>query len=84
MAANISVDDLVDEYLPYYLLDLVKRHGVPPNQVTLEVTESAMMHNIYKSLAVVSCIRRAPVSNFDRRLRHRPVRRSPQLKRLPV
>jgi len=29
---------------------------VPPNQVTLEVTESAMMHNIHKSLAVVSCI----------------------------
>ncbi len=56
VAANISVDDLVDEYLPYYLLDLVKRHGVPPNQVTLEVTESAMMHNVHKSLAVVSCI----------------------------
>ena len=56
VAANISVEDLVDEYLPYYLLDLVKRHGVPPNQVTLEVTESAMMHNVYKSLAVVSCI----------------------------
>ena len=55
-AVNISVDDLIDEYLPYYLLDLVKRHGVPPNQVTLEVTESAMMHNVYKSLAVVSCI----------------------------
>jgi diguanylate cyclase (GGDEF)-like protein len=56
IAANISVDDLTDEYLPYYLLDLVKRHNVPPTLVTLEVTESAMMHNVHKSLAVVSCI----------------------------
>jgi len=56
VAVNISVDDLVDEYLPYYLLDLVKRHAVSPAKLTLEVTESAMMHNIHKSLAVVSCI----------------------------
>jgi diguanylate cyclase (GGDEF)-like protein len=56
VAVNISVDDLIDEYLPYYLLDLVKRHAVPPGKLTLEVTESAMMHNIHKSLAVVSCI----------------------------
>jgi diguanylate cyclase (GGDEF)-like protein len=56
IAVNISVDDLVDEYLPYYLLDLVKQHGLVPSQVTLEVTESAMMHNVHKSLAVVTCI----------------------------
>jgi diguanylate cyclase (GGDEF)-like protein len=56
IAVNISADDLGDEYLPYYLLDLVKRHAVPPGKLTLEVTESAMMHNIHKSLAVVSCI----------------------------
>ena len=56
VAVNISVDDLADEYLPYYLLDLVKQHQLPPAQLTLEVTESAMMHNIHKSLAVVSCI----------------------------
>jgi EAL domain-containing protein (putative c-di-GMP-specific phosphodiesterase class I) len=56
IAVNISVDDLVDEYLPYYLLDIVKQHALPPPQLTLEVTESAMMHNVHKSLAVVSCI----------------------------
>jgi len=56
IAVNISVDDLVDEYLPYYLLDLVKQHRLVPAQVTLEVTESAMMHNVHKSLAVVTCI----------------------------
>jgi diguanylate cyclase (GGDEF)-like protein len=56
MAVNISVDDLVDEYLPYFLLDLVKQHRLTPAQFTLEVTESAMMHNVGKTLAVVGCI----------------------------
>ncbi|HUL81924.1 MAG TPA: EAL domain-containing protein [Gammaproteobacteria bacterium] len=56
VAVNISVDDLSDEYLPYYLLDIVKQRQLPPPQLTLEVTESAMMHNVHKSLAVVSCI----------------------------
>jgi EAL domain-containing protein (putative c-di-GMP-specific phosphodiesterase class I) len=56
IAVNISVDDLVDEYLPYYLLDIVKQHRLKPEIVTLEVTESAIMHNVHKSLAVVSCI----------------------------
>jgi EAL domain-containing protein (putative c-di-GMP-specific phosphodiesterase class I) len=83
MAMNISVDDLVDEYLPYYLLDLVKQHGVPPAQVTLEVTESAMMYNVYKSLAVVGCIHelgfRISVDDFGT-----GQSALAQLKRLPV
>ena len=56
VAVNISVDDLSDEYLPYFLLDIVKQHGLTPQRVTLEVTESAIMYNVQKSLAVVSCI----------------------------
>jgi diguanylate cyclase (GGDEF)-like protein len=56
VAVNISVDDLVDEYLPYFLLDLVKQNGLTPLDLTLEVTESAIMHNVHKSLAVVTCI----------------------------
>jgi EAL domain-containing protein (putative c-di-GMP-specific phosphodiesterase class I) len=56
VAVNISVDDLVDEYLPYFLLDIVKQHRLTPGHVTLEVTESAIMRNVHKSLSVVSCI----------------------------
>jgi len=56
IAVNISVEDLSDEYLPYYLLDLVKQHRLEPKDVTLEVTESAIMHNVHKSLAVVACV----------------------------
>jgi diguanylate cyclase (GGDEF)-like protein len=83
IAVNISVDDLVDEYLPYYLLDLVKQHGLTPPQVTLEVTESAMMHNVHKSLAVVGCIHelgfRISVDDFGT-----GQSALAQLKRLPV
>jgi diguanylate cyclase (GGDEF)-like protein len=56
LAVNISVDDLADEYLPYFLLDIIKQHRLAPAELTLEVTESAIMHNVHKSLAVVSCI----------------------------
>jgi EAL domain-containing protein (putative c-di-GMP-specific phosphodiesterase class I) len=56
VAVNISVDDLADEYLPYYLLELTEKHQLAPHTVTLEVTESAIMHNVHKSLAVVNCI----------------------------
>jgi EAL domain-containing protein (putative c-di-GMP-specific phosphodiesterase class I) len=57
LAVNISVDDLVDEYLPYFLLDLIRRNGLRPADLTLEVTESAIMHNVQMSLSVVGCIR---------------------------
>jgi diguanylate cyclase (GGDEF)-like protein len=56
IAVNISVDDLTDEYLPYYLLEQTQKHRLPPHTLTLEVTESAIMHNVQKSLAVVNCI----------------------------
>jgi diguanylate cyclase (GGDEF)-like protein len=83
VAANISVDDLVDEYLPYFLLDIVKQHGLEPKDVTLEVTESAIMHNVHKSLAVVSCIHelgfRIAVDDFGT-----GQSALAQLKRLPV
>jgi diguanylate cyclase (GGDEF)-like protein len=56
IAANISVDDLVDEYLPYFLLDVVRQEGLTPADVILEITENAIMRHMHKSLAVVSCI----------------------------
>ncbi|HEX5420217.1 MAG TPA: EAL domain-containing protein, partial [Gammaproteobacteria bacterium] len=83
IAANISVDDLVDEYLPYFLLDLIAQNGLVPADLTLEITENAIMRNIQKSLAVVSCIHelgfRIAIDDFG-------VGQSAlaQLKRLPV
>src|SRR5690606_14583597 len=36
--------------------ELLQQHALKPGDVTLEVTESAIMHNVQKSLAVVTCI----------------------------
>jgi len=57
LAVNISVDDLVDEYLPYFMLDLSRRNGLRASDFTLEVTESAIMHNVQMSLSVTGCMR---------------------------
>jgi len=83
VAVNISVDDLVDEYFPYFLLEIVTRNGLKPADVTLEVTESAIMHNIEMSLAVISCMRelgfRVAIDDFGT-----GQSALAQLKRLPV
>jgi diguanylate cyclase (GGDEF)-like protein len=83
VAVNISVDDLTDEYLPYFLLELVQKHHLAPHTLTLEVTESAIMHNVQKSLAVVNCIHelgfRLAIDDFG--TGHSALS---QLKRLPV
>src|SRR4029453_20920 len=34
----------------------MQKHHLAPHMLTLEVTESAIMHNVQKSLAVVNCI----------------------------
>jgi diguanylate cyclase (GGDEF)-like protein len=83
VAVNISVDDLTDEYLPYFLLEIVQKHKLAPHMLTLEVTESAIMHNVQKSLAVVNCIHelgfRLSIDDFG--TGHSALG---QLKRLPV
>lgn len=83
ISVNISVDDLVDEYLPYFLMDITSRNGIRSSDVTLEVTESAIMHNVQKSLAVVSCMRelgfRVAIDDFGTGQASLE-----QLKRLPV
>lgn len=57
VAINLSVYDLLDEYLPYFLMDTIKEHGLHASDLTLEVTESAIMHNVSLSLTVLECIR---------------------------
>jgi diguanylate cyclase (GGDEF)-like protein len=57
VSVNLSVHDLTNEYLPYNLLELVRSNGLEPDALILEVTESAIMHDVAGSLAVLSCIR---------------------------
>jgi diguanylate cyclase (GGDEF)-like protein len=58
MSVNISPDDLMDGYLPPFLDALCQRHRIDPATLTLEVTESSIMHNVENSLAVINAIRR--------------------------
>lgn len=57
VSVNISARDLQDEYLPYYVLQLMKEHGLPPDRLTLEVTENSIMQNIHKAITVLECLR---------------------------
>jgi diguanylate cyclase (GGDEF)-like protein len=83
MSVNISANDLIDDYLPGYLSELASRFDIVPQSLTLEVTESAIMHDIDSSLAVVAEIRkmgfRIAIDDFG--TGHSALG---QLKRLPV
>jgi len=57
VSVNLSVRDLIDEYLPYYVLQLLKDHDVQPGQLTLEVTESSIMEDVGHAVLVLECLR---------------------------
>jgi EAL domain-containing protein (putative c-di-GMP-specific phosphodiesterase class I) len=83
MSVNISADDLIDDYLPSFLKTLAERFAFDPASLTLEVTESSIMHDFESSLAVVVAIRelgfRVAIDDFG--TGHSALA---QLKRLPV
>ena len=57
LSLNLSVDDLLDQYLPYYLLQVVQERRLAASLVTLEVTESAIMTHVAEALSTLQCIR---------------------------
>jgi EAL domain-containing protein (putative c-di-GMP-specific phosphodiesterase class I) len=57
VSVNLSVRDLLDEYLPYYVLQVLKDHDVRPGQLTLEVTESSIMEDVGHAVLVLECLR---------------------------
>jgi diguanylate cyclase (GGDEF)-like protein len=83
MSVNISANDLIDDYLPAYLDELCARHGIQAERLTLEVTESSIMHDVENSLAVIAELRkqgfRIAIDDFG--TGHSALA---QLKRLPV
>lgn len=54
MSVNLSARTLQDQRLPDLVASLVERHGVPPEQITLELTESAIMSDPERTLDVVT------------------------------
>lgn len=57
VSVNISARDLCDDYLPYYVLQLLKESEVEPCRLTLEVTESSVMQNVRRAITVLDCLR---------------------------
>ncbi len=56
-AVNLSARCLTDLDLPDRLLDLCNRHGVSPEQMTLEITESAAMRNQIEGADILTRLR---------------------------
>jgi diguanylate cyclase (GGDEF)-like protein len=57
VSANLSARDLLDEYLPYHVMQILKEHGLPAGRLTLEVTENSIMEDLQKALSVLDCLR---------------------------
>ena len=57
VSINISARDLCDDYLPYYILQLLKEQELPPERLTLEVTENSVMQQVGRATTVLECLR---------------------------
>jgi diguanylate cyclase (GGDEF)-like protein len=57
MAVNLSVRHLTNLELPGQVAEILRRHGVPPTALTLEVTESTIMADPSRAIAVLGRLR---------------------------
>ncbi len=57
MAVNVSMDNLSVLDFPDFVAGLAARAGVPPQGVTLEVTESRLMHDMRAALEILTRLR---------------------------
>lgn len=57
VAINLSARDLQDEYLPYYVLQILKEQHIESQYLTLEITENSVMQNINHAVNVLECLR---------------------------
>jgi diguanylate cyclase len=53
VSVNISARNLLDEHLPDMVGELLTRHGVPPELLVLEVTESALMNDPHRARQIL-------------------------------
>ncbi len=57
VSVNLSARDLQDEYLPYYLLQILKEQNIKAQHLTLEITENSVMQDVNHAITVLECIR---------------------------
>jgi diguanylate cyclase (GGDEF)-like protein len=61
MSVNLSARNLLDHELSRQIAELLARHEIPPDQLTVEVTESAAMLDPDRAVAVLSALRASGV-----------------------
>ncbi|GIX37291.1 MAG: phosphodiesterase [Silanimonas sp.] len=57
VAINLSAIDLADPELGAAVMDRLRAHGVPPTQVIIEVTESAVLADLDRAVATLKALR---------------------------
>ena len=57
VSLNLGMEDFVDNALPEKLAALVAQHGLPPNSLTVELTESSATQNETRLLEILARIR---------------------------
>lgn len=57
VSVNLSARDLMDEYLPYHVMQILTEQNLPPERLTLEVTENSVMEDLRHAVTVLECIR---------------------------
>lgn len=53
VAVNLSTHDLLDERLPRRIEDLLDEAGTPPDRLTLEITESALLADTPRTMTTI-------------------------------
>lgn len=61
VAVNISPRNLLDRELPRHVQELLARHSMPPAELTIEVTETAVMADPETAIEVLEALRDAGV-----------------------
>ncbi|MHB1684334.1 MAG: two-component system response regulator [Bacilli bacterium] len=54
IAVNLSARDLLDRRLPEYISNLVMEYGIPPQRLTLELTEGSVMSDTSYAVGVLN------------------------------
>jgi diguanylate cyclase (GGDEF)-like protein len=61
MSVNLSARNLLDAELPEQVAELLRRHGIPPERLTVEVTESAALVDPERAVAALTALRASGV-----------------------
>jgi diguanylate cyclase (GGDEF)-like protein len=62
MSVNLSARNLLDPELPNQIASLLEEHGIPADQLTVEVTESATLADPERAVRLLSALRASGVA----------------------